>query len=93
MLSPVQRRANEGDIFQRMKDSKRQYKYAVRRLKRVNDKIRNDKFVTSIISGGANIFKEIKKFRGTSSSFSSRIDDEVGQENIASHFVGIYSEL
>ena len=59
----------------------------------MNDRIKNDKFVSSIIGGGANIFKEIKKFRGSSTSFSSRIDNEVGQKNIANHFANIYSEL
>ena len=86
-------RPNQGETFAMMKDSKRQYKYAVRRLKRVNDKIINEKFLSSIISGGADIFKEIRKLRGTSSTFSSRIDQEVGQENIAKHFATIYSEL
>ena len=59
----------------------------------MNDRIKNDKFVTSVLGGGINIFNEIKKFRGTSSSFSSRIDNEVGQKNIASHFANIYSDL
>ena len=76
-----------------MRQSKNQYKYAVRRLKRANDKIQNDKFVKSIIKGGVNIFDEIKKFRGTSRTCSSRIDEEVGSANIASHFANIYSQL
>ena len=40
-----------------------------------------------------NIFEEIKKYRGVSSTVSSRIDDEVGAANIANHFATIYSEL
>ena len=52
----------------------------------MNDRIKNDKFVSSLIGGGANIVKEIKMFRGSSTSYSSRIDDEVGQKNIANHF-------
>ena len=39
------------------------------------------------------IFAEIKKFRRKCSTFSSRIDDEVGSKNIATHFAGIYSQL
>ena len=46
-----------------------------------------------MINGGANIFSEIKKLRGKCTTLSSRIDDEVGQKNIASHFAHIYSEL
>ena len=40
-----------------------------------------------------NIFQKIKKFRGVSSSVSSRIDSEVGADNIANHFATIYREL
>ena len=76
-----------------MKYSKRQYKYAVRRLKRCNDTIQNNKFLAGVLDGGSDIFAEIRKFRGKSTTFSSRIDDEVGSKNIASHFAGIYSDL
>ena len=84
---------SSGPTFEVMKSSKRQYKYAVRRLKRANDKIQNDKFVHSIMKGGVNIFNEIKKFRGSSKQCSSRIDDEIGASNIAGHFAKIYSGL
>ena len=76
-----------------MKKSKLQYKYKVKRLKRAGESIQNNKFVDSIVNGGVNIYEEIKKFRGTCMSCSSRIDDEVGSTNIADHFAGIYSEL
>jgi hypothetical protein len=70
-----------------------QYKYAFRRLKRASLKLKNDKFVQSLIQGGVCIFKEVKKFRGKSSNCSSRIDEEIGSRNIANHFAGIYSKL
>ena len=76
-----------------MMKSKCQYKYAVRRLKRANESIQNDKFVSGILGGGLDIFSEIKKFRGVTKNCSSRIDDQVGAKNIANHFAGIYSEL
>ena len=82
-----------GPLYEQMKSSKAQYKYAVRRLQRVNDKIQNSKFVNSILRGGVNIFNEIKKFRGRSKQCSSRIDEEIGSQDIASHFANIYSEL
>ena len=82
-----------GALFQAMLYSKRQYKYAIRRLKRANQKIQNDKYVESIISGGVNIFKEIKKHRGSVKNFSSRIDDQVGAPNIAKKFSDIYGKL
>ena len=82
-----------GDLYDLMHSTKLQYKYAIRRLKRAKDKIQNDRFVSSIIGGGVNIFKEIKRFRGKIKTCSSRIDDEVGSGNIANHFAEIYSDL
>ena len=82
-----------GPLFEAMLYSKRQYKYAIRRLKRANNKIQNDKYVQSIISGGVNIFKEIKKHRGSVKNVSSRIDDQVGALNISNKFSEIYSKL
>ena len=84
---------NVGDLFEIMKNSKMQYKYAVRRLKRAGDSIQGDKFVQELLKGGKNIFEEIKQFRGKSKVCSSTIDGEVGSENIAEHFANIYSEL
>ena len=86
-------RPTYGEVFENMKLSKRQYKYAVRRLKRVNDRIKNERFVTCLLDGGSNIFTEIRRHRGTYCTLSSRIDDEVGQGNIAAKFASIYSEL
>ena len=83
----------QGSILDAMSSSKLQYKYAVRRLKRANLKIQNDRFVQSLINGGMNIFKEIKKFRGVSNNCSSTIDGEVGAKNIANRFADIYSQL
>ena len=48
--------------------SKRQFKYAVGRPKKVNDKMQNDRLIQSILRFGSNIFKGIKKTRGNSSS-------------------------
>ena len=49
--------------------------------------------LAGVVNGGCDIFKEIRKFWGISNTSSSRIDDEVGSKNVASHFFGIYSEL
>ena len=84
---------DQGPLHETMKKSKCQYKYAVRRLKRANESIQNDKFVSGVIGGGLNIFTEIKKFRGKTKNSSSRIDEHVGAKNIANHFADIYSEL
>ena len=39
-----------GDLFENMKQSKRQFKFAVRRLKRCKDKIQNHKFTSLLLS-------------------------------------------
>ena len=72
-----------GDLFYNMKHSKRQFKFAVRRLKRCSDTIQSDKFISSLLDGGVNLFDEIRKFRGSRQTYSSRI---VGSRNIANHF-------
>ena len=56
-------------------------------------KIKDDKFLSSVFSGDTNIFNEVKKSRGKSSTFSSRIDNKVGSKNIANNFALIYSDL
>ena len=82
-----------GSLFEAMKQTKHQYKYAVRRLNRASDSIQNGKFVNSLVDGGVDIFREIKKCRGSVATCSSRIDDEVGSANISNYFAGIYSDL
>ena len=82
-----------GPLFEAMKQSKNQYKYAIRRLKNAGEKVQNDKFVNSLLDKKVSIFKEIKKYRGTSKGMSNRVDDEVGCSNIANHFVDIYREI
>ena len=49
-------RPNSGNCYEMMKISKRQCKNAVRRLKKVNDKMKNEKFVASVIGVVVQIF-------------------------------------
>ena len=84
---------SNNNLFQNMKSSKSQYKYAIRRLKNLTEQIQNNAFVSSILSGSTSIYSEVKKFRGITKTVSSRIDDIVGSENIANHFANQYSQL
>ena len=86
-------RPNTGHLYQAMKEARQQYKFAIRRLRKAGESIQNDKFVNSILKGGANIFKEIKRFRGKGGMCSSRIDEEVGSTNISNYFADIYRNL
>ena len=76
-----------------MRKSQRAYKSAVKKLKRCNDKIVNDRILSSAFSGKNNFFDEIKRLRGKPTLASSRIDEKVGHSNISEHFDQIYSKL
>jgi hypothetical protein len=62
-------------------------------LKRCKDCVQNDQFVNNLLQGRSKIFEEIRKFRGITSTYSSRIDEEFGAHNIAVHFADIYENL
>ena len=49
--------------------------------------------MNGILKGCVNIFEEVKKYRGKVKKCSSTIDGEVGANNIANHFAGIYKKL
>ena len=83
-----------GPLYDGMKHARSQYSYAVRRLKRCNDIIQNDKLLESLNNNTCtNIFNEIRKLRGSQKSVSCRIDDKVDAQEISNHFAGIYSDL
>ena len=87
-------RPNNHPLFTNMKSSKAQYKYAIRRLKRSEEQVQNNAFISSIIDGkSGSIYSEIKKFRGQQKTLSSRIDEEVGSKHIADHFATKYQDL
>ena len=86
-------RPMDGNIFINMRHSKRQFKYAVRRLKRCQNILQNERLVKSLLQGNGNIFEEIKKHRSKPSSFSTSIDGVVGSVNIANCFSEIYGRL
>ena len=86
-------RPQAGALHDVMRHTNNQYRHAARRLRRAGDKLQNDIFVQSLTAGGANLFEEIKKFRGTPKNVSSVIDGETGAKNIANKFADIYSDL
>ena len=76
-----------------MKYSKKQFKFAVRRLKRCADQIQNERLAECLLNSEGNIFQEIKKIRGKKPSNSSRIDWVVSADKISNHFASIYKKL
>ena len=77
-----------------MKNSRNQYHYAIRRVKRKEATIRNNKFIKCCLEGNVdNLLKEVKKLQGIKSKNSTTIDGKVGDKNIANHFSAIYEGL
>ena len=70
--------AREGELFFLQRNAHMQYKYSIRRLKRVKSQLLQDKFTQKLLNGGGDIFKEIKKFRGQSTTISKCIVGGVG---------------
>ena len=79
--------------FEMMKKTKHAYKYAIRRLKKCNDRMKDDQFIQSALERNSCIFDELKKQRGSAKKISSRIDNAVGAKNIANHFSSIFRKL
>ena len=82
-----------GDLYEINRQAKMQYKYAVRRLKHASNNIQQDKLLTGLLNGGVNIFNEIKKSRGNTSTISSSVDGKTGAEDISNHFAEVYKDL
>ena len=82
-----------GGLFINMKQSSKQYKFAVRRLKRCSDKLQKERLAQCLLNSKGNIFNEVKKIRGKSINYSRQIDEHVGAEKISNHFSSIYGKL
>ena len=82
-----------GELYEINRQAKMQYKYAVRRLKRAAHNIKKEKLLTGLLDGGLDIFQEIKKFRGKTSTVSSSVDGHTEADDISNHFANIYSVL
>ena len=83
----------EGDIYLNMKISKKQFKYAVRRLKRCQERVKNEKLLNSLVTSNGNFFQELRKLRGYSRNITTRIDGQIGAENIANKFASKYKDI
>ena len=67
-------RPREEELFILKWNAYMQYKYSIRRLKRAKSQLLQDKFTQKLLNGGGDIFKEIRKFRGQSTTISNCID-------------------
>ena len=73
-----------------MKHSRNQFHYVVRRARKNEQAIINNKFVQSCLNGDINdLLKEVKKLRGKQSKNSTVIDGKIGDDKISDHFSGL----
>jgi hypothetical protein len=75
-----------------MKQSKNRFHYQVRKCKRIEDYLKNNKIVENCLENDTDLFKEIKRQR------SNQNDDEVtidgaADDNIPDKFASIYKDL
>ena len=81
-------------VHNAMKHSRNSYHYAVRRLKRNAESLKDDKLMEHCTSGNSSdIIKELKKQNPTSTPHVSSIDGHCGDQNIANHFCDTYKHL
>ena len=85
-------RSDQG-LFERMRESKRQYHYAVRRVKRRQEELKAEKFSQALIlNQSRDFFREVKKVNARLKE-SPFIDGVEGDHNIAQHFMQKYCVL
>ena len=81
-------------VHNAMKHSRNAYHYAVRRLKKNANAVKDDKLMEHCTSGNSgDIIKELKRQNPTSKKHVSSIDGHSGNQNISNHFCENYEHL
>jgi len=82
------------ELHRLMKYTRNQFHYAVRRVKRKESEIRNNKFIKCCLENNVDdLLGEIKKMRGCHSNNSEVIDGKSGEKDISHHFRELYEAL
>ena len=76
-----------------MRFHKNQFRYAKRRCLNAANLIKRDRFIESCLAGDCDLFKELKKFKGTPQKIISKIDGHTDSVSITDHLKGIYEKL
>ena len=76
-----------------MRFHKNQFRYAKRKCINASKVISRDRFIESCLAGDCNLFKELKKFKGTPQKTVSKIDGFTDPVTITEHLKGIYEKL
>ena len=81
------------DVYMNMKISRSNFKRAKKKCVNAAEKIKRDKFTEACLNGDKDMFEELKKLKGKSDSFSTKVDGKNTPEEIADHFSDVYKEL
>ena len=84
---------NTGELYQIMRHTKNQFRYAKRRCENATEGIKRDKFIQACLSGEKDLLSELKKMKHTRRHMSSKIDGHSKDTDIANHFKDIYEAL
>lgn len=82
-----------GPLYQIMRHTKNQFRYAKRRCENSIERIKRDKFIEACLSGEKDLMDEIKKMKHKKHHVSSKIDGFSKGSDIANHFKEIYESL
>ena len=83
----------EGDLYSKMRESKKAYVYAIRRLKRRQANLRMEKFANAIVGDSSrDFFAEVKK-QMPRKPVHDRISGHDSEAQIAEHFREKYEAL
>ena len=84
---------NDSIVADQMRLSKREYHYAVRRVKSNKNLIKRCNFLNALLQGDRNFFDEVRRIKGTSKNSASVIDGLTCESEIASLFAEKYEGL
>ena len=71
-----------------MKRTRAIYHYKLRKLKKMQNKIKGEKFLESCLQGGSDLFTQIKNMRKSTVTVANKIDGET--QNVPEHFSNLY---
>ena len=82
-----------GELFNIMRFTRNQYKYARRKCLRAVETTKRDKFVEACVRGDKHMFEELKKIRQSKCATVSKVDGISDPDKIADHFGHVYRDI
>ena len=73
-----------------MRLHRNQFRYAKRKCLNASELIKRDRFIESCLAGDIDLFKELRKFKGTPEKVVTKIDGYTDPVSITDHLKGIY---